>query len=74
MTVFLNLSFYLYLNNVHKLDDMFTFIHLEKDFMSYFFVSVQYFVVWILWPELCIYLQGVRLFDKLKIITHEPRC
>ena len=72
MTAFLNLSFYLYLNNVHKLDDMFTFIHLEKDFMSYFSVSVLYFVVWILWPELCIYSQVVCLFDKLKIITHEP--
>ena len=39
--------------------------------MSYFSVSVSYFVVWILWPELQIYWQGVRFFDKFEKITHE---
>ena len=49
-----------------KLDDTFTFIHLEKDSLPCFGVSMKYLVVWILWPELRIYLQGVWLFDKFK--------
>ena len=49
-----------------KLDDTFTFIHLEKDSMPCFGVTVNYLVVWILWPELRIYLQRVWFFDKFK--------
>ena len=41
--------------------------------MPYFFVFMPYFVVWILWPELQIYLQGVWFFIKFKNITHEVR-
>ena len=41
-------------------------LHLEKDSMSYYSVSVPYFVVWIIWPELQIYSQGVWFFAKLE--------
>ena len=46
------------------------YIHLEKDSMPYFSVSMPYFVVWILWFELRIYSQGVRFFDKFENIIH----
>ena len=34
---------------------------------------MQYFVAWILWPELRIYSQGVWFFIKFKNVTHEAR-
>ena len=49
-----------------KLDGTFTFIHLEKYFLPCFGVSMKYLVVWILWPELRIYLQGIWFFDKFE--------
>ena len=41
--------------------------------MPYFFVFMPHFVVWILWPELQIYSQGVWFFIEFKNITHEVR-
>ena len=35
--------------------------------------QMPYFVVWILWPELRIYSQGVWFFDKFENITRELR-
>ena len=37
--------------------------------MPYFFVFMPHFVVWILWPELQIYSQGVWFFIEFKNIT-----
>ena len=55
-----------------KLDHSFTFM--EKDRMTYFSMFLYYiFFVWILRPELRIYLQGGRFFDKLENIIHELR-
>ena len=42
------------------------YIHLEKDSTLCFCVSMKYLVVWILWPELQIYLQGVWFSDKFE--------
>ena len=39
----------------------------------FFYVSMPYFVAWILWLELRIYSQGVRFFDKFENIIHELR-
>ena len=38
--------------------------------MPYIFVSIPYFVVWILWPEFLIYLQeyGFLINSKISII------
>ena len=44
---------------------------MEKDFMLLFSVSMSYFVVWIIWPELRIYSQGVWFFDEFENITRE---
>ena len=61
-TVFWDLSFCFCLK-VHNLDDTFTLI--RKKILCY--VPVLCFVVWILWPELRIYWQGVWFFDKFEI-------
>ena len=37
----------------------------------FFYFSMPYFVLWILWPESRIYSLGVRFFDKLERAIHE---
>ena len=48
-----------------KLDDTFTFIW-KKILRHIFCVSMKYLTVWILWPGIRIYLQGVWFSGKLE--------
>ena len=47
-------------------------MHLERESMSYFSVFMSYFVVWILWPVLQIYSQGVWFLINPKVSFMNP--
>ena len=50
-------------------------LHLSRKrfYAIFFYVSVLYFNVWIIWPELRIYSQGVWVFNKFENIIHKRR-
>ena len=62
---FRNLSFSFYIDIQTR---GYLYTHLEKDSTPCFCISMKYLVVWILWPELRIYLQGVWFSDKFENI------
>ena len=73
-TVSRYLNFYFWLK-IQKPEDTFIALHSfgKRFYVTFFYVSMPYFVVWILWPELRIFSQGVWFLNKSENINHQLR-